>query len=352
MKKVQIGLAGYGSGGRVYNAPILRSIEGFSVKKILTSNPANIGYAKKDFPQAVIAEKYEEMLKDREIDLIIVLLPNHLHYEFTKKALLAGKHVVVEKPFTPTFKEASELIALAQKRGLVLSVNHNRRWDSDIRTVKKVISMGLLGRLVEYEAHFDRFRNNIKEGWKEKPQHPGSGILYDLGSHLIDQALSIFGKPAEIFADLRRQRDGALVPDNFELILFYPHLKVTLKAGTLVKEKGATISLLGTRGSFVKFGADPQEEALKNGKTPEDDPNWGEEPEKIWGKLNTLEEERKVKSERGDYRIPYNNVYRAITQNEDLLVTPQQAADVIRVIELAQLSNEERKVVTFEYPKR
>lgn len=349
MKQVNIGLAGYGSGGRIYNAPIIKSIEGFSVQQILTSNPENIRWAKKDFPQATVVSNYEDMLKDPEIELVIVLLPNFLHYEFAKKALQAGKHVVVEKPFTTSYKEAEELIELARTKDLILSVNHNRRWDSDIRTVKKIISEGLLGRLVEYEAHFDRFRNNIKDSWKEKPELPGSGILYDLGSHLIDQALSTFGNPKEIFADIRQQRDGAHVADNFELLLFYPYLKVTLKAGTLVKEKGATYSLLGTRGSFVKYGADVQEEALKKGKIPNQDPNWGEEPDNIWGKLNTLDEDKVIKSEPGDYRIPYQNVYNAIIQKESLLVTPQQAADVVRVIELAQQSNKEKRVVPFDY---
>lgn len=350
MKQVNIGLAGYGSGGRVYNAPIIKSIEGFSVRKILTSNPENILHAHKDFPQATVISEYEEMLKDPEVELVIVLLPNHLHYNFTKKALQAGKHVVVEKPFTAFYEEAEKLIEIVRKKDLILSVNHNRRWDSDIRTVKKIISEGLLGRLVEYESHFDRFRNNIKDSWKEKPELPGSGILYDLGSHLIDQALSIFGNPEEIFADIRKQRDGAIVPDNFELLLFYPDLKVTLKAGTLIKEKGATFSLSGTRGSFVKYGADVQEEALKEGKNPNDDPNWGREPKKTWGKLNSLDEEKLIESEPGDYRIPYQNVYNAITQNEALLVTPQQAADVIKVIELAQLSNAEKRVLPFNHP--
>ena len=348
MNKIRIGLAGYGSGGRIYNAPIIKSIPGFAVQKILTSNPENIKFAKNDFPEAMVVSNFESILDDKEIDLVIVLLPNHLHYDFAKKALLAGKHVVVEKPFTPSYKEAVELIKLAGEKELVLSVNHNRRWDSDIRTVKKVSTEGLLGRIVEYEVHFDRFRNNIKDSWKEKPELPGSGILYDLGSHLIDQALTLFGKPKEVFADIRQQRDGAIVPDNFELLLFYPDVKVTLKAGTLVKEKGATHTLLGTQGSFVKYGADVQEAALKRGEIPNNDPNWGQEPEAIWGKLSTLEDEKLIKSEPGDYRIPYQNVYNAIIKNEPLIVTPQQAADVIKVIELAQLSNNERRVVKFE----
>lgn len=347
MKKVSTALAGFGSGGRIYNAPIIDSTPGFSIQKILTSNPENIRAAENDFPDAEVVNQYSEILEDPEIDLVIILLPNHLHFDFAKKALLANKHVVVEKPFTTSSKEATELIELAWKNKLILSVNHNRRWDSDIRTIKKLLKEGVLGKVVEYEAHFDRFRNNMKDSWKEKPELQGGGILYDLGSHLIDQALMLFGKPKELFADIRRQREGALVPDNFELLLFYPDLKVTLKAGTLVKEKGPTYSVFGTRGSFVKYGADVQEEALKQGKKPKDDPDWGEEPKEIWGKLNTLDEERMVKSEPGDYREFYKNIYNTIVGTEILQVTPEQAKDVIKVIELARKSNSERRVIEF-----
>lgn len=344
---IKTALAGYGSGGRIYNAPVISSVPGFSIQTILTSNSVNVKAAQTDFPGAQITGDYISILKDKEIDLVIVLLPNHLHFEFAKKALASGKHVVVEKPFTPTPEEADELIELAKKNELILSVNHNRRWDSDILTIKKLLEEKVLGKVVEYEAHFDRFRNDIKDSWKEEPKNQGSGILYDLGSHLIDQALMLFGTPDEIFADIRKQREGALVPDNFELLLFYPDLKVTLKAGTLVKEKGPSYSVYGTRGSFIKYGADVQEEALKQGKTPKDDPDWGKEPTEIWGKLNTLDEERTVESVSGDYRQFYTNIYNAILGTESLKVTPEQARDVIKVIKLAQKSNQERRVIKF-----
>lgn len=347
MKNIKTALAGFGSGGKIYNAPVIASTPGFTIQKILTSNPENVRAAEKNFPVAVIVKDYSAILEDPKIELVIVLLPNHLHFDFAKKALKAGKHVVVEKPFTATSKEATELIELAWKNKLVLSVNHNRRWDSNIRTIKKLLKEKVLGKVVEYEAHFDRFRNNIKDSWKEKPELPGGGILYDLGSHLIDQALMLFGNPIEIFADIRKQRDGALVPDNFELLLFYPDLKVTLKAGTLVKEKGPTYSVFGTKGSFVKYGVDVQEEALKQGKKPKDDPNWGREPKEIWGKLNTIDEERLIESEPGDYTQFYKNVYNAILGTEKLQVTPEQAKNVIKVIELAKKSNSERRVLKF-----
>ena len=347
MKQVKTAFAGYGPGGSIYNSPILSSVPGFSVTKILTSSPSNVAIARKDHPKAEIVRDFSEILKDPEIDLIILVLPNHLHYSFAKQALEAGKHVLVEKPFTSNVKEANELINLAHQKNLTLSVHHNRRWDSDFQTVKKLVESGILGRVVEYEAHFDRFRNEVKPGWKEKKENPGSGILYDLGSHLIDQALTLFGLPKEIFADIRMQRDGAKVPDAFELLLFYPNLKVTLKAGQLVKEKGPTFQVFGTKGSFVKYGADVQEEAMKQGKTPSETPDWGAEPKAIWGKLNTVDEERLVESEPGNYPFLYRNLFKAITEKEPLAVTSQQARDVIRIIEAAQKSQDERCVVTF-----
>ena len=347
MKQLHSAFAGYGSGGRIYNAPILSSVPGYKVTKILTSSPANVEAANRDFPNAEVVSDYSNILEDPQIDLVILVLPNHLHYSFATKALSAGKNLLIEKPITPTSTEAAELLHLAQQKQLVLSVNHNRRWDSDFLTVKKLVKNDILGRIVEYEAHFDRFRNEIKSGWKEEKELPGSGILYDLGSHLIDQALHLFGLPKEIFADIRMQRDAATVPDNFELLLFYPQLKVTLKAGTLVKEKGPTYSLHGTKGSFIKYGADVQEAALKTGKSPATHPIWGKEPKELWGVLNTIEHRSVVESKPGDYRRVYENLHAAITTGAPLEVTAQQALDVIRIIEAARKSMEERRVITF-----
>lgn len=347
MKQLHTAFVGYGPGGKVYNAPILRSVPGFTIDLILTSSPENIEAAKKDFPDARVVQDYDEILKSDKINLVVLVLPNHLHFEFAKRALEAGKHVLLEKPFTTHVKEANDLITLAHKKNLVISVNHNRRWDSDFQTVKKVVQNGLLGRVVEYEAHFDRFRNEVKSGWKEDKNVSGNGILYDLGSHLIDQALTLFGLPKEVFADIRIQRQGAEVPDSFELLLFYPDLKVSLKAGMLIKEKGATYSVFGTRGSFLKYGADVQEEALKQGKNPDNTSDWGKEPREIGGKLNTVDGEKLLESERGDYRQVYNSLYEAITTGQDPEVRPEQARDVIRIIEAAHRSQDERRVVTF-----
>ena len=349
MKKVNVAIAGFGKGGSVYNAPIISSVEGLEITIILTSSPGNIKTANEDFPDATVVQDYEQIIKEPDIDLVVITTPNHLHKKFVEKALQAGKHVIVEKPFTPTCSEADKLIQLAQERNLILSVHHNRRWDSDFLTVKKLLEEKRLGRVVEYEAHFDRFRPEVKSGWKEERANPGSGILYDLGSHLIDQALVLFGLPKAVFADIRIQRDNARVPDNFELLLFYSGLKVTLKAGMLVKEKGPTFSIHGTKGSFIKYGADPQEEKMKEGLKPKNVQDWGKEPEEIYGKLSTIDEETKLKSEEGAYIKFYENIYRAITQKEELKVKPEEARNVIKVIEAAHRSQAERRKVDLSF---
>jgi len=347
MKNIKIGLAGYGKGGRIYNAPIISSVSGLKIKKIMTSSEANISAAKKNFPKAEIVSRFTEITKDADIDLVVITTPNHLHKELASKALKAGKHVVVEKPFTPTVAEADELIDLARKKDLIITVHHNRRWASDFLTVKKLLEENKLGDVVEYEAHFDRFRNVVNETWKEDKDNPGSGILYDLGSHLIDQALILFGPPKEIFADISSQRKKTEVPDNFELLLFYPDLKVSLNAGMLVSLKGPAFTIHGRKGSFIKYGADTQEEMLKSGLTPEGTWGWGLEPQEIWGKYDIVEENGTIESEPGDYRNFYRNVYQAIRGKEELEVKPEQARDVIKVIELAIQSNKEKRRVEF-----
>ncbi len=219
-----------------------------------------------------------------------------------------------------------------------MTVYQNRRWDSDFHTVKKVIDSYLLGNLVEYEAHYDRFRNTIRpDTWKEDGVLR-TGLVYDLGSHLIDQALVLFGLPKTITADLRTQRQNATIIDNFEMILDYGKLKVTLKGGMLIKEQLPHFILLGNNGAFIKYGMDVQEEALIAGLAPNKSLNWGEEPESLWGTINTefngLEFQGKVKCERGYYVGFYENVCKAILGEEELAVTPEEARHTIRVIEI------------------
>lgn len=348
-RSFSVGLIGYGIAGQVFHAPMINCIKGLQLKKIRETKPGNIQLANKRYPGVEIVADSDAIILDNTIDLVVIATPNTSHFSLAKEALIAGKNVVVDKPFTITFKEAQELILLAEQKGKLLSVYHNRRFDSTAKTVKKVIASGMLGTLVEYEAHYDRFRNYFRpDAWREEDQ-PGSGIFYDLGAHLIDEAQILFGLPNEIAADLRIQRPGGKTIDNFQLVLSYPNLKVTLKGGMLVREPGPAVSLHGINGSYVKYGMDVQEEALRAGIMPDDVLNWGVEPVSSWGKINTehngLHLTGMIESEKGDYRAYYHNIYQVLSGEEELIVKPQQAANTIKIIELAMQSSLEKRTI-------
>ncbi|MGV3761028.1 oxidoreductase [Parapedobacter sp.] len=348
-KVINVGLVGFGAAGQVFHAPVITSVAGLRLHRVTARKPEQQELLRQRYPEAIPEGSAAAIIQADDIDLVVVATSNDVHHSLSKAALLAGKHVVVEKPFTNTSAQADELIAVAQQQNRLLTVHHNARWNSDYLTVKKVIEGGRLGRLVAFEARYDRFRNTLKENaWREEDL-PGSGILYDLGAHLIDQSIELFGLPEAVNADLRKQRNGARAVDDFELILHYPALKVSLKGAMLVKEPSPRYALYGMDGAFVKYGVDPQEAALKAGRLPKDDPDWGKEPETIWGKLNVLENGRDyteyLPSERGNYPAFYRNVHAAIVGGSELHVKPEQARDVIRLIELAERSWAERRTL-------
>ncbi|MBD1909527.1 MULTISPECIES: oxidoreductase [unclassified Leptolyngbya] len=344
-KEINVGLVGYGSAARVFHAPLIQAVPELRLKTVVErhSNESQTRY-----PDVEVVRHIETLLEDSAIDVVVITTPNASHFDLAQKSLLAGKHVVVEKPFTASSKQAQVLIKLARQQGKIISVNHNRRWDGDFLTVKRLLENKLLGRLVEYESHFDRFRNYIRpNAWKEKSGE-GSGILFDLGSHLIDQAQVLFGLPSMVTADIRVQRDGGSADDNFELILHYDQLKVTLKAGMLVREPCPRFILHGTEGSFIKYGYDPQENALKQGHTPLE-VDWGTEPKEHWGNLITqiqgLHFEGHIETLPGCYQAYYENLVHAMSGRAELAVEPEEARDTIRIIELAVQSNEEKRTV-------
>jgi scyllo-inositol 2-dehydrogenase (NADP+) len=263
--QIQVGLIGYGIAGQVFHAPMINAVPDLRLTKVVERHR---DASHQRYPWIEVVKQADDLFQDAAIDLIVIATPNQSHFELAQQALLAGKHVVVDKPFTTTSAQAQQLIDLAQQTERILTVHQNRRWDGDFQTVKQVIDQGYLGRLVEYEAHYDRFRNTLKLGaWRESPD-VGSGILFDLGSHLIDQAQVLFGLPQSITADVRVQREGAKADDYFEIGLDYGDLKVILKAGMLVRELGPHFILHGSEGSFIKYGMDPQEAALRRGLTP------------------------------------------------------------------------------------
>ncbi len=341
---LHVGLFSYGMSGRVFHAPLLHCNPNFALKKILQRKASD---AKIRFPYVEIVRSAEELYNDPEIDLIVVNTPDHTHYEYARDALAAGKHVVVEKPFVLDVEDGKTLIELADKKGKILSVFQNRRWEGDFLTVQKIIKNQLLGRLVEYEAHFDRFRNYIRDSWKENPDNK-TGTLYNLGSHLIDQVLILFGMPEGVYADIRKQRTNALVDDSFDLLLLYSDIKVILRGSYLVREPGFRFKLNGTEGSFVKYGTDPQEGALQAGRLP-DEPDWGMEPEENWGLLNTtlngVHFRGKVETIPGCYQEFYNNLFKAIIQNNELAVKPAESLNGIRIIRAAYESSNAKVAV-------
>jgi predicted dehydrogenase len=345
--EISVGLIGYGMAARVFHAPIIESVPGLRLKKVVERHADD---SRKRYPWVEVVRDHNILLRDDEVDLVVIATPNASHFDLARQSLLAGKHVVVEKPFATASGDAHQLITLAGSRDRIMSVHQNRRWDGDFQTVRRVLDGKLLGRLVEYEAHYDRFRNFPREGaWKEG-EGPGSGILFDLGSHLIDQAQVLFGLPQMITADIRVQRDFARTADYFELILHYDNLKAILRAGMLVREPGPRFILHGTEGSFVKYGIDPQEEALKQGLTPST-PNWGEDHKDHWGTLNTqingLHIQGRVETIAGNYQAFYRNIVDAINGRADLVVKPEEAMNTIRIIELAIQSHSERRTVHF-----
>jgi scyllo-inositol 2-dehydrogenase (NADP+) len=341
---MNVGLVGFGLAGQVFHAPLIHANPNFRLTHMVQRS-GNLSTTK--YSEAKQVRDLDTLLREDSVSLVVVATPNTSHCDIATSALQAGKHVVIDKPFTNTTADADRLIELARKVGRVLSVFQNRRWDGDFLTVKQILQRKLLGRLAEYESRFDRFRPNLKPGaWREQDL-PGSGLLFDLGSHLIDQALVLFGHPRGIYARLLRQREEAAATDTFEVHLDYPDVKVTLKAGSLVCEPSPRFVLYGTEGSYVKYGLDPQEEALKRGGSPSQ-PNWGAEVQEFWGTHTRCDgrvTREKYPTLPGRYPDYYDNLYRAITGQEELAVKPEQAREVIRLIELAEQSQTEKRMI-------
>ena len=346
---IRAGLIGFGFAGRTFHAPVLTAAEGVELAAIVQRSGVEAAVR---YPDARIYREVGALYADPTIDLVVVATPSGEHYRFAKEALLAGKHVVVEKPFTVTSAEADELIAIAKEAGLVLSVYHNRRWDGDFLTVSRLLEEGMLGDIVEAELCWDRYRPNAGGGWRNVDE-PGAGTFYDLGVHFLDQALCLFGRPRTIRAELRLTREGANAVDAFDVALGYGPggPAVRLKSSLLVQKPGPRYVLHGTRGSFVKYGEDPQEDALKAGGTGRE-PGWGEEKPELWGDLHAtvggLRVTGKVETLPGRYASYYENVAAAIVGTETLRVLPEQARMAIRLIELGMRSDKEQRTIDVE----
>ncbi|MNJ29430.1 oxidoreductase [Paenibacillus bouchesdurhonensis] len=345
---IQVGLIGFGLSGSVFHAPLIDRTEGLKLAAVVSSQPDKV---KESYRDAKVYRDIEALLNDQNIQVVVISSPNLTHYEYATQALEAGKHVVVEKPFTNSSEEAERLIALAKEKKLLLTVYHNRRWDNDFLTIRRLLETGVLGNVSYYEAHFDRFRPEVTGRWREQDL-PGSGMLYDLGSHLIDQALTLFGKPNTVWADLRKERRGGKVTDYFHLVLGYSNLRVVLHAGSLVREQGPRFILHGDRGSFIKHGFDPQEAQLRKGLGP-DAEDWGRDTAANYGKLTTdiggLAVSGTVDTLIGGYEMFYRKLADAILHGQASPVLAEDARDVIRIIELAMDSHSKGRVLTLDH---
>lgn len=345
MTPIHTALLSFGMSGEVFHGPLLTAHGGFNLTHVVERTHTK---ATNRYPSVTVVRAVEEIWKNDSIELVVVNTPNETHYRYTEEALNAGKHVIVEKPFTVTAPEADKLIALARKKNKILTVFQNRRWDGDFLTVKKVVENNLLGKLVEAEVHYDRYRDYIEANtWKEEAK-PGTGILYNLGSHMLDQVMMLFGMPKEVDARIGIQRPHGKVDDFYDIRLTYDALHVIVKSSYLVREQGPRYILHGVGGSFVKHGLDPQEQALKEGKIP-GTAGWGQEPKDFWGRINTsvgtLHLEGNIETLPGNYPAFYQNVYEAIRENKDLAVKPEQSRDVIRLIEACVESNQQRRAI-------
>lgn len=346
MKPINSAILSFGMSGKLFHAPFLQLLEGFNFYAVWERTKR---LAEQQYPGVKTYRTLEELLSDDKVELVIVNTPNYTHYEYAKKGLAAGKHVVVEKPFTVTVEEGEELIALAKEKNTMLSVYQNRRYDSDYRTIKKIVEQNWLGEIVEAEFHFDRYKEELSPKVHKETPGAGTGALYDLGSHLIDQALQLFGLPVAVFADIRTVRPVSKVDDYFEVLLYYPTLRVRLHSSYLVREALPAYALHGTKGSFIKAKTDVQETALQNGHLPGGE-DWGTEPENERGFLHTEKNGEVIKkyipSEKGNYGDYYAAVYKTIRENASVPVTAQEGLAVIKIITAAQKSSEEKKVIS------
>jgi len=350
----RVGLVGYGLAGSVFHAPLIAATEGLALDTVVTSNPERQQQARAGFPDVRVAATPDELFdRAAELDLIVIASPNKTHVPLATAALKAGLPVVVDKPIAGTAAEARELAALAEDRGLLLSVFQNRRWDNDFLTLRKLLAEGELGDVWRFESRFERWRPQPKGGWRESgdPAEIG-GLLYDLGSHLVDQALTLFGPVAQVYAEADIRRPGAETDDDtFIAITHTSGVRSHLYASATTAQLGPRFRVLGSRAGYVKYGLDPQEAALKEGRRPGTTSDWGTEPESLWGRVGAGESPltgggRPEPTHPGDYPAYYAAVTRALNDGGPNPVTALEAAAALDVLEAARRSARDGVAVT------
>jgi predicted dehydrogenase len=346
---IRVGLIGFGMVGRVFHGPLISSVDGLELAAVMERTSSN---AAQRYPGIITYRSLDAMLADSSLGLFVVATPSQSHFEVASRILKAGKNLIVDKPMCTTSAEIAQLMELASARKAFLVPFHNRRWDSDFQTIQKLLHESLLGRLVYFESRFDRWRPDppAERLWKEDP--PSGGVLLDLGTHLADQALTLFGKPEAVSAEILCEREWARACDAFILRLRYPRFSVVLGANCLTTPSRPRFHLRGAKGNYWKIGLDPQEAAL-NKVTCIDDLDWGKEPAAEWGTLhvdvNGSVETRSVEPIPGDYRLYYAGVRDALLGKAPAPVPALAAWRVARLLEWALESSEKRREIVCDW---
>ncbi|HEY0779497.1 MAG TPA: Gfo/Idh/MocA family oxidoreductase [Gemmatirosa sp.] len=353
MTILRVGVVGFGLGGSVFHAPLVAATPGLELTAVVTRDPGRRAAAEAAYPGVRVVATPEALWDGgglAPVDLVVVTTPNATHLPLAEAAIAAGRHVVVDKPVAPTAAGARRLGDLARAAGVVLVPFHNRRWDGDFLTVQTLATDGALGEVHRFESRFDRWRPTARAGWKEAAgAGAATGLLYDLGVHLVDQALVLFGAARAVYAerDRRRAGDAAVDDDCFVALTHVSGVRSHLMASALAGQPGARFRVSGSAGAYVKFGLDPQEAALAAGGRP-GARVWGEEPEAAWGTLGAGEQGRRVRTEAGAYERFYAGVRDAIREGAAPPVSIEDAVAGLAVIEAALRSSREGVVVRME----
>lgn len=339
--QTRVGIIGFGFVAKTFHVPLIKRTDGYEITAVSSSHPDDV---KAVLPDVDVVSDPKSLATHPDVDLVVIASPNETHTPLAEHAMRAGRNVVVDKPFTITVDEARYLGAVAEERGVLLSVFQNRRWDSDFLTVKDAINRDLVGRVVGFESRIDRFRPEVRERWRELPG-PGSGLLYDLGPHLIDQTLTLFGIPDTVQATVAKQRQGTRTDDFFQLVLRYGDMIATLQCGSLVSGGSARFSVHGDKASIVKEKPDIQEDQLRAGILPGSN-EWGVDPDDATVYEGATGSSSTLKAQRGDQRGYYVALREALLGLAPNPVPPQQGATVMAIIEAGFRSDKEgRRVV-------
>ncbi|HCH5588614.1 TPA: Gfo/Idh/MocA family oxidoreductase [Vibrio parahaemolyticus] len=344
METIKVGLVGFGISGQCFQAPIISDCPQYELKAVVSSNEEKV---KAQLPNAEVYPNLETMLERADIELVVVSTPNHLHVPQAMASLQAGMHVVVEKPFSVSYQEGKALLDIQATSGKVLTVYQSRRFDGDFITIKKLISEGKLEGIHTFYSSYNRYRPEVKVRWREQDV-PGAGILYDLGAHLIDQSIALFGTPDEVTGILRNQRLGAEAVDHFHLVLHYPEREVIVHGNCLSTTEGPRFQIFANNGSLIKYGMDSQEDFLREKKGPST-PGWGSESEDLYGQYTDVNGvESLIATELGCYQNFYHQLADTIRHGHPESVPAQEALSVIAVIEAAYLSAKEKRRVKLQ----